>query len=89
MVGNHHRRGTVARADRTVPPDVHERASSTQLPASAPDDDIVEPVAFKKMTLTPEESAVFQQWYENATPHPVEPTAVPLARTDLGPRSRP
>ncbi|MCL4543871.1 MAG: hypothetical protein M1118_04610 [Chloroflexi bacterium] len=84
MVGNHHRRGTVARADRTVPSKAGERASSTQLPVSAPDDDTVEPVAFKKMTLTPEESAVFQHWYKKATPHPIEPGAVPLEHTDPG-----
>jgi len=89
MAGNHDRRGTVAHAAHTIAPKTPEGAASTQRTVFESEDDIGEPVAFSKMTLSPEESAVFRLWYDQATSHPVEPPEDPSEATRFGSRTRP
>lgn len=88
MADKHHRQGTITRAVLLSPPNASENVPSPLEPVAPPDDAAGEPVAFRKMALTEDESAIFQRWYATAIPHPIETAPIPLERTDSGAGSR-
>ena len=52
---------------------VEGAGSSSTVSASIAYEGDSEPVAFKKLKLNRDESAIFRSWFEHATPHPAEP----------------